>query len=146
MAKKTYGEKLNDPRWQKKRLHIFERDNWACTMCGATDLTLHVHHEQYAGEPWEVADEHLKTLCAACHSAVEVVNQAGFKTISIKLLERESTRDSQRFYALLCRRPSTDKHTLVLFYFSDVIEHSVLLREHSFDTVVDILQSLKTTE
>lgn len=29
-----YKEKLKDPRWQKKRLQIFERDDWCCQKCG----------------------------------------------------------------------------------------------------------------
>ena len=24
----SYSDKLKDPRWQRKRLEIFERDNW----------------------------------------------------------------------------------------------------------------------
>jgi len=63
----TYAEKLKDPRWQKKRLKILERDNWKCRECGATDKTLHVHHTQYKGDPWEIEDVKLKTLCCDCH-------------------------------------------------------------------------------
>ena len=29
-----YSEKLKDPRWQKKRLEILERDNFRCQYCG----------------------------------------------------------------------------------------------------------------
>ena len=50
----TYSEKLKDPRWQKKRLEIFERDNWACKKCGDTDTTLHLHHLEYQNcDPWD---------------------------------------------------------------------------------------------
>lgn len=68
-AKKTYGEKLLDPRWQRKRLGIFERDDWKCTSCGATERTLQVHHRRYVpgGEPWDVPDADLTTLCDRCH-------------------------------------------------------------------------------
>jgi len=31
--KVTYAEKLKDPRWQKKRLEIMERDEWTCQWC-----------------------------------------------------------------------------------------------------------------
>lgn len=31
---KSYAEKFKDPRWQKKRLKIMERDNWKCCECG----------------------------------------------------------------------------------------------------------------
>lgn len=64
----SYQQKLSDPRWQKKRLEIFNRDNWACTNCGETKLELHAHHELYSGEPWEVSSDLIKTLCHLCHT------------------------------------------------------------------------------
>lgn len=63
----TYSEKLKDPRWQRKRLEILNRDNWKCTNCGNDKLTLHVHHEKYFGEPWEIDNSKLKTICHKCH-------------------------------------------------------------------------------
>jgi len=62
-----YSEKLKDPRWQKKRLEIFQRDNWKCTECGNDQSTLHIHHEKYSGKPWEIPNKKLKTLCEGCH-------------------------------------------------------------------------------
>ena len=44
-----YAEKLKDPRWQKKRLEILERDAWVCQKCFDTKSTLHVHHRIYNG-------------------------------------------------------------------------------------------------
>lgn len=67
MGKKSYSEKLKDPRWQKRRLAVLERDGWTCQNCGDTDSTLHVHHRWYEGEPWDAPDEALETLCADCH-------------------------------------------------------------------------------
>lgn len=55
------------PKWQKKRLLIMERDKFRCFACGDSESTLHVHHFAYDGKPWEVADEHLQTLCEECH-------------------------------------------------------------------------------
>lgn len=66
----SYSEKLKDPRWQKKRLLIFERDKWTCRCCGDNKTTLNVHHLTYAGEPWECPDENLTTLCEDCHAIV----------------------------------------------------------------------------
>ena len=63
----TYQEKLKDPRWQRRRLEIFQRDHWKCIECGNDQLTLHVHHEEYGGDPWEAPDDKLKTLCEFCH-------------------------------------------------------------------------------
>jgi len=65
----TYREKLLDPRWQKKRLYILERDKWSCVYCGDTENTLHVHHKRYrhSVDPWDVPDADLVTLCCRCH-------------------------------------------------------------------------------
>lgn len=69
---KTYAEKLKDPRWQKRRLEIFERDEFTCQCCRDTENTLHVHHLQYfKGEPWDVEDIYLITLCENCHEYEE---------------------------------------------------------------------------
>lgn len=65
---KSYSEKLKDPRWQKKRLFILERDEWVCQCCYNDEITLHVHHMKYMGEnPWECDDKFLITLCEHCH-------------------------------------------------------------------------------
>lgn len=66
----TYGDKLKDPRWQKKRLKILERDEWKCKYCGDTETTLHVHHLQYKGSPWASQDDHLETVCLHCHDII----------------------------------------------------------------------------
>lgn len=66
--KKSYFEKMKDPKWQKKRLKILERDGFACVACGETEKTLHVHHKKYYGKnPWSVSDDDLQTLCDTCH-------------------------------------------------------------------------------
>lgn len=69
-ARVSYAEKLKDPRWQKKRLEVLQRDDWTCLCCGATDRTLHVHHVVYLPkrDPWEYAECFLQTLCEDCHA------------------------------------------------------------------------------
>jgi 5-methylcytosine-specific restriction enzyme A len=64
-----YQRQLRDPRWQRRRLHIFERDGWACVECGARDKELQVHHTTYVwGQaPWEAPTRSLVTLCVTCH-------------------------------------------------------------------------------
>lgn len=71
MAKKTYSDKLLDPRWQKKRLKIFERDNWSCVCCADSSSTLSVHHKSYNVNPWNVENDQLMTLCVLCHKLYE---------------------------------------------------------------------------
>jgi hypothetical protein len=76
----TYHEKLRNPKWQEKRLKILERDGFKCVLCCIkSDLELHIHHEKYSGEPWEVEDQHLKTLCCNCH---HFVSKIGVKKLS----------------------------------------------------------------
>lgn len=68
----SYAEKLKDPRWQKKRLEVLERDEWKCVYCGAEDKTLHVHHVIYLTKraPWEYHHSFLQTVCVDCHELV----------------------------------------------------------------------------
>lgn len=66
-----YSQKLKDPRWQKKRLEIFERDEWKCQICHDSESTLVVHHRDYLPntDPWDYPDHLLVTLCEDCHEA-----------------------------------------------------------------------------
>lgn len=71
--KKTYAEKLRDPRWQKKRLQVLNHAKFRCQLCGSKDRTLHVHHSYYlrGKEPWEYPTGSMVSLCEKCHEAVE---------------------------------------------------------------------------
>lgn len=85
----NYSEKLKDPRWQKKRLKIFERDNWACRLCKSTENTLVVHHKLYLPntEPWDYNDQYLTTLCENCHE-YETANMEIAKEVLCQSLRR----------------------------------------------------------
>ncbi len=74
----TYSEKLRDPRWQKKRLEILNRDGFACRLCGDKETELHIHHKKYHGDPWEAKDENLETLCKDCHRFLEYFKKEEF--------------------------------------------------------------------
>jgi 5-methylcytosine-specific restriction endonuclease McrA len=64
----TYSQKLKDPRWQKKRLQILERDLWKCQECGSGTKSLQVHHVVYRRlDPWDYPDYLYQTLCEDCH-------------------------------------------------------------------------------
>jgi hypothetical protein len=78
----TYSDKLKDPRWQKKRLQVFQRDKFKCTKCGDAETTLHVHHNAYNGEPWDADLKQLDTLCADCHEITERLKREGCSSIS----------------------------------------------------------------
>lgn len=72
----SYSDKLKDPRWQKKRLEILERDNWTCQCCNDTKKTLNVHHMQYKRMPWSVPNDKLITYCEDCHQSLEGYNKS----------------------------------------------------------------------
>jgi hypothetical protein len=65
----SYSEKFKDPRWQRKRLEVFERDGFKCRRCGTSDSQLHAHHFYYIArrDPWEYPLGSLETLCDGCH-------------------------------------------------------------------------------
>lgn len=65
----NYSEKLKNPLWQRKRLDVFQRDNFKCTCCKAKHKELQVHHLEYLGDlqPWEYPPDLLLTLCVDCH-------------------------------------------------------------------------------
>lgn len=68
-TQKQYWQKLQDPRWQKKRLEILNEAGFECECCGDTKSQLQVHHGYYekGKEPWEYDDETLWCLCDRCH-------------------------------------------------------------------------------
>ena len=64
-----YSESLKDPRWQKKRLEVLQRDDFSCTRCTEKEKTLIVHHCRYDGKmAHETNTDNLITLCEECHN------------------------------------------------------------------------------
>jgi hypothetical protein len=86
----TYQEKLKDPRWQKKRLLILERDGWLCQQCRLGTETLHVHHKYYLpkSDPWDYPDCALVTLCETCHKDEEELRREATESIFIALCNK----------------------------------------------------------
>ena len=73
MAKSNYySELLLDPRWQKLRLEVMQRDEFTCIYCGDKENTLNVHHKEYkyGKKPWEYDISDLETTCASCHKGI----------------------------------------------------------------------------
>lgn len=69
-----YSGKLQDPRWQKKRLEVFQRDNWTCQCCGSKTTQLEIHHVDYwdGKQPWEYPNDMLLTACRTCHGSEQI--------------------------------------------------------------------------
>lgn len=85
----SYQEKLTDPRWQKKRLEILERDGWKCRYCNDGKSTLHVHHILYisGNQPWEYKDSNFITLCEKCH---KTDHKHGADNVFLTVLAKET--------------------------------------------------------
>lgn len=82
----AYSDLLKDPRWQKKRLEILQRDNFQCRCCESKTKTLHVHHSYYikGNDPWEYDNAVLLTLCEDCHAEVNDYNwQKAFADLNL---------------------------------------------------------------
>jgi hypothetical protein len=79
----SYINKLKDPRWQKRRLEIMQRDNFCCQQCFLGTKTLHVHHKYYdhGKEPWDYPDKVLVTLCEDCHTSEGAGKQEAMQSI-----------------------------------------------------------------
>jgi hypothetical protein len=90
-----YSEKLKHPLWQKKRLEIFNRDDFTCQICGDTETQLHVHHKKYfeGVYPWEYDNKQLITYCENCHQEVEeqkkTQHSAHLKKVKISYTEED---------------------------------------------------------
>jgi len=99
--KKTYSEKLQDPRWQKKRLEILNRDGFKCQMCSNDKKTLHVHHKEYVygKQPWEYENSNFNTLCKDCHELIEFLHKKIVnKHHPLYLVTKKSHKGSKLFY------------------------------------------------
>ena len=79
----------NDPRWQRLRLQVMDRDLWRCVACGDTKSTLHVHHKLYCGDIWDSPPEDLQTLCNSCHMSLGQHPKAGVWYQEICQIRRE---------------------------------------------------------
>jgi 5-methylcytosine-specific restriction endonuclease McrA len=81
--KSQYTDKLRDPRWQKKRLEVFQRDDFKCRLCNDSETELHVHHLEYikGREPWEYDVDWFETLCKYCHKFIEDFKEDGVNLI-----------------------------------------------------------------
>jgi len=99
----TYSEKLRDPRWQRKRLEIMNRDCFRCQRCHTDTTTLNVHHRAYLKnrDPWDYQDHMLTTLCETCHERTEanlklVLDQIASNEVLMDWIELFSTKENGR--------------------------------------------------
>jgi len=108
MNKIDFFDQYKDPRWQKKRLEILERDNFKCRSCNDGESTLHVHHFIYTKDckPWEYDNDNLITFCDTCHEAWHYLashKTIGFETFSLitKLNDVIETESINLFFEVM---------------------------------------------
>ena len=94
MPNSNYSKLLKNPRWQKKRLKVMERDKFMCALCKSKVKTLNVHHKHYerGKKPWEYEDDNLITLCQNCHQDTHY-NNAVLATLAKFIMDTEIETD-----------------------------------------------------
>lgn len=135
----TYAEKLKDPRWQKKRLEVFNRDSFKCLLCEDNKTELQVHHISYDAncEPWDYPLENFQSLCKHCHSIISLFNLPEGREIS-SIKKHIPGKSDIYFYALI---PSSKNNPVVaVFRFKPDIN------EYEFLTLVDKVENELITE
>lgn len=111
---KSYSELLKDPRWQKKRLQIMNRDKFTCKLCGDKETTLNVHHKKYTKDsfPWEYNNDDLITLCEYCHKEVELLKHEGGCFSDIIEIFKEKSNDQEKYLLVI----SLDQKCIIRIY------------------------------
>lgn len=119
----NYSELLRDPRWQRKRLEIFQLDAFQCRRCNSKEKTLNVHHLYYVkgNDPWDYPNTAFATMCDDCHSLAHSVkwqqafldlNATEFDLLEIALLlQFRKKKMEEKLSDLL------EKHKCRIMYF-----------------------------
>lgn len=107
-TKNNYGALLKDPRWQRRRLEVFDRDNFTCCLCGDDKNEVQVHHLKYEGNPWDVDMVHLRTLCVLCHEISHELHDFAITKVVQKIFPEYGCYS---FFAY------TDKEVVLLYKF-----------------------------
>ena len=86
----SYKEQYLDPRWQKKRLEVLDRDEWCCQRCYDNESTLHVHHRYYIKKTaiWDYPLEAFLTLCEECHEYETTTRKASEESLLFALRKK----------------------------------------------------------
>lgn len=149
MEKKTYSEKLRDPRWQKKRLEVMQRDGFSCQSCQDTETTLNVHHCYYerGKDVWDYPSEALITLCEGCHN-IETFRRKEVEADLLDLVKRKGFLyydmiDLSR--ALFNLPDKNTMHPVFINALGDLLREEGF-RKHILDTYFEILSKNKTNE
>ena len=129
-----YSEKLRDPRWQKKRLEIMQRDEFTCQSCYDSESTLNVHHMWYerGKDPWDYSDKCFVTLCEECHAVESQDRQEQEQLLLLACRE-------QRFFADNLNNIACAIGCLKASKPPDVVSHVIAWAiQHRIETIIDM--------
>jgi hypothetical protein len=114
---KSYREKLQDPRWQRKAGLVRARAGQRCQDCGSQKPPLQAHHcwYRYGLEPWRYPLDALRCLCGSCHQLRHEAEH-GVRTVFSRL----STLELQQLAAAMTRLADAHDRTPVLSQLAKV--------------------------
>ncbi len=135
MENQNYSELLKDPRWQRKRLEIMQRDEFTCVMCDDKEHTLNVHHDEYirGNMPWEYENSKLRTLCEDCHYLV-TNSEHGIEPLH-KVLYKYKNENDSTIYILAW----PDEIDIFEKTKEGKVNHIIYLPDHKIQTILDYL-------
>lgn len=112
-----YRAKLANPFWQRRRLEIMQRDEYACRFCGDKTEELHIHHTVYirGKEPWEYDEKYLITVCHVCHLEEEKMKEADPFLLGMLSMTGLSRRQLYALSVSLRRHFHNSKHREMKF-------------------------------
>lgn len=130
-----YSDKLKDPRWQKKRLEIFNRDKFCCVYCGESEKMLSVHHIFYdKPNPWESRNAALVTVCQECHEA-----ESGF--IIERSLSKATTHE--RLFLIMQMHLRVSSYTIE--YMMEILMEAGVIYKDFGESLQDGIKRLSVT-
>lgn len=141
----TYGDKLKDPRWQKKRLEVLQRDDFTCKLCGDKTQTLHIHHHLYEKgyEPWDYPLSILETYCHYCHAVVEFFKKHDPEVLVCKTSLIVTHGDNSKSFYLVCMHKSSACLCVVKYFSAKEIEFAAFIPYQIIEEVGELNESLK---
>lgn len=137
----AYAEKLRDPRWQKKRLRILDRDSFTCQLCKDTETELHVHHTKYSGDPWNGRDSDLITYCKFCHAIVEYIKKDKHLAI-LSVMKRSLDYDDRTvFICIVYNSIISAKEMCVILFRKNVVIEGLHFTIGTLKTIIPLLST-----
>ena len=132
----TYKEKLLDPRWQKKRLKILDRDDFTCQCCGDNTRTLNVHHKSYLNNnPWDIDNTELITYCSDCHVLIELIKNLHDYSKIKKIIKSKLFKNNAFLYTIYL-----NKDTIDLYIVNDgQAKYKLTLNENYINTIKNLI-------